>query len=322
MLSFKNAPLETGTPRETKTVAVVAVFLTIFCLLPVIVVLLFKNRSLTEENATLRHELGMKMQQIEKLSSVEAVAAKGASTDKAEDESVDFLSASALNAGAGIDDAEDETLFGDDDADNAAASRPESDEELLPRTPPEAAVKAAAISAEESEAIRRDITLMPNGMRLSGKGASASLTVDPLAGIIAQAFSFVSCGQRSDAAISFGKIVEYKPYWPYGYFYLGLLSGDKKAMAKAADLFEKAELIGASTPESIFYEALTALYRKANFSAEGYVSRLSVRKTGHDPLQTGPALYPPDAPAKILESLKKIPGAPELVRFTPDWNSK
>lgn len=311
ILSLNSSPLEEKTPRETKTAAVIACLLTIFCILPLVIVLLFKNRNLTEENATLRHELGMKMQQIEKLTA----ASPSVSGNPDEEQSIDKSPEYAL-ATVKADSADED----DDDEDDSEYS--DDVDDYLPSEPPAVAIKASAITQEESDAIRRDITLMPNGMRIVGRGSSITKTSDPLAGVIAQAYSFVACGQRSDAAISFKKIVEFKPYWPYGHFYLGLLSGDKEQLDKAAELLEKAELIGASTSESVFYEVLTAFYRKADFSAEGFISRLSVRKTNHEALQVGPALYPPAAPAALIEKLKKIPGMPELVKFTPDWKKK
>lgn len=312
-LNLGRVGLEEKTPRETKTAALITCLLTILIVLPVIVVLCFKIRNLTEENATLRRELGMKLRQIEKLTAVSSVNPDLEDTEETQGvQSSDYALASTKAANV-ADDNDDE----DDDEDDE-----DLDEESIPVSPPAVAVKAAALSQEETAAIRREIMLMPNGVRIVGRGSSATKTSDPCAAFIVQAYAFVMNRQRSDAATSFRHIVQIYPYWPYGYFYLGLMSGDMTQLEKAAELFEKAELIGAATPESVFYQSLTAMYRKADFSAESFISRLSVRKTSHEALQTGPALYPPTAPSALIEKLKKIPGMPELEKFTPDWGDK
>ena len=231
----------TAIPEGTLPVAVFSILFTALLLAPVILVMFFRNKTLTETNFQLREKLGTLMSQIEEQGQSVVAAPKPAATPKTryvEDEP------QVQPKAAGQPSAEV--------AEVAAETRKVSDEAIA---------AAVGMTAEEIKALRRDMLLLPNGMRMvEDENGGTLFERDVLAQNLQNAYNLLAVGQKRDAEAIFDMIASAKPQWPYGHFFAGLAGGNREKMSAAIRLFSTARAIGAITPEGELYSAQASLF--------------------------------------------------------------
>ncbi len=287
----------TAIPEGTLPVAVFSILFTTLLLAPVILVMFFRNKTLTETNFQLREQLGTLMSQIEEQGQ-NTTAAKPVATPRTryvEDEPQTTPEAT-VQSSAGI-------------AAAAAETRKVSDEAIA---------AAVGMTPDEIKALRRDMGLLPNGMRVAeDENGNTIFERDVLAQNLQNAFNLLAVGQKRDAAAIFDMIASAKPQWPYGHFFAGLAGGDREKMAAAVRLFSTARAIGAMTPEGELYSAQASLFIKSTASASSSLNRVALAPADGHELQIGPVYAPSFAPTDLLAKLRGIRGVSDVKVI--DW---
>lgn len=287
----------TAIPEGTLPVAVFSILFTALLLAPVILTMFFRNKTLTETNYRLRERLGTLMAQIEEQGQ-NAAAVKPPVTPKTryvEDEPQDQPKAA--------------TQSSTEVAEAAAETRKVSDEAIA---------AAVGMTAEEIKALRRDMLLLPNGMRMvEDENGDTAFERDVLAQNLENAYNLLAVGQKRDAEAIFDMIASAKPQWPYGHFFAGLAGGNREKMSAAIRLFSTARAIGAMTPEGELYSAQASLFVKSTASASSSINRVSLAPADGRELQIGPVYAPSFTPPDLLSKLRGIKGVAD-VRVV-DW---
>jgi hypothetical protein len=182
----------------------------------------------------------------------------------------------------------------------------------------EAIAAAVGMTADEIKALRRDMGLLPNGMRMAeDENGNTLFERDVLAQNLQNAFNLLAVGQKRDAAAIFDMIASAKPQWPYGHFFAGLASGDREKMSAAVRLFSTARAIEAMTPEGELYSAQASLFTKSTASAAASLNRVALAPADGRELQIGPVYAPSFAPTDLLAKLRGIRGVAEVK--VVDW---
>ena len=316
-------------PEGTLPVAVFSVLITALLLAPVILVMFFRNKTLTDTNYQLRDELGRLMQQVEEGGVPSPIPVQDPSA--AQPRRVDDSNASAIRTRR-VDDSDDAPAIRTRYVDESAAA-PAPSVSAPPAAPPaatpaatpaaqtvneEAIAAAVGMTSEEIKALRRDMRLLPNGMRQSEDvDGSPVFERDVLAQNLQHGFNLLAIGQKRDAEAIFGMIASAKPQWPYGHFFAALAGNDREEMEKAVRLFSTARAIGAITPEGELYSAQASLFARSNASASASLTRVALAPSDGTALQIGPVYAPSSAPPEILAKLRAIRGVVE-VRVV-DW---
>ena len=341
----KRADSQKALPEGTLSIAVFSVLLTALLFAPVILTMFFRNKTLAETNFRLRDELGRLMQQVEEgtVSSVAPSATPvrppSATRSRYVDESEPGTPQARLAEEAAapsatpaprtryVDESEPDppppvrTRYVDKSAPNFAAPASPAPSAALSAAQSaneEAIAAAVGMTAEEIKALKRDMRLFPNGMRLAEDAdGSRVFERDVLASNLQNAFKLLAIGQKRDAQAIFDMIAGAKPQWPFGQFYAALAGGDRERMAKAARLISTARAIGVMTPEGELYSAQAALFTKANASASASLTRVGLAPSDGTALQIGPVYAPSSAPPDILAKLRAIRGVAEV--RTVDW---
>ena len=284
-------------PEGTLPVAVMSVLFTALLFAPVTLVMFFRNKTLSETNFELRDQLGRLMAKMEE-------EAAGADTTMApvpvktryvEDEDTDASSFSAQTDAA------------------APAVR-----QAAPIVSEEAIASAVGMTMDEIKALRRDMRLLPNGMRLveDGQGGE-TLERDVLAQNLQNGFALLTVGQKRDAEAIFEMVSGAMPSWPYGHFFAAIASADSSEMAKASRLFSTARALGAMTTEGELYSALASLFMKANSTASSTLGRVALAQKRAEGLQLGPVYVPASTPPDILAKLRAVKGVGDIREI--DW---
>ena len=287
----------TAIPEGTLPVAVFSILFTTLLLAPVILVMFFRNKTLSETNFQLRERLGTLMSQIEEQGQ-NATAVKPIATPRTryvEDEPQTQPNATVQSS--------------TEVAAVAAETRKVSDEAIA---------AAVGMTADEIKALRRDMTLLPNGMRMTeDENGNILFERDVLAQNLQNAFNLLAVGQKRDAEAIFDMIASAKPQWPYGHFFAGLAGGNREKMSAAIRLFSTARAIGAMTPEGELYSAQASLFIKSTASASSSLNRVALAPADGRELQIGPVYAPSFAPPDLLAKLRGIRGVAD-VRVV-DW---
>lgn len=330
-------------PEGTLPVAVFSVLLTALLLAPVILIMFFRNKNLAETNFRLRDELGRLMQQVEEgaessaAPSAAPVRPPSATRSRYVDESEPDAPQERLAEEAAapsvtpaprtryVDELESEapppvrTRYVDESAPDSAAPATTAAPPSAAQSANEEAIAAAVgMTAEEIKALKRDMRLFPNGMRLAEDAdGSRVFERDVLAQNLQNGFNLLAIGQKRDAQAIFDMIAGAKPQWPFGQFYAALAGNDREKMAMAARLFSTARAIGVMTPEGELYSAQAALFTKANASASASLTRVGLAPSDGTALQIGPVYAPSSAPPEVLAKLRAIRGVAEV--RTVDW---
>ena len=277
----------TAIPEGTLPVAVFSILFTALLLAPVILVMFFRNKTLSETNYKLREQLGNLMAQIEEQGE-NAAAVKPASAPKTR-----YV--------------EDEPLA------QPAKKVPPSTEEVkevtaeTQRVSEEAIASAVGMTPEEIKKLRNDMCLLPNGMRMiKDENGGVLFERDVLAQNLQNAYNLLAVGQKRDAEAIFDMIASAKPQWPYGHFFAGLAGGSRDKMSAAIRLFSTARAIGAMTPEGELYSAQASLFMKSTASASSSISRVTLAPADGRELQIGPVYAPSSTPPDILAKLRGI----------------
>ena len=306
----------TSIPEGTLSVAVFSILFTALLLAPVILVMFFRNKTLSETNFQLREQLGSLMSQIEEQGQNAALSTtKPVSTPRTryvEDDpqvqpraSVQSSAPGIANRSQGTGAAETEQEM----AQVAAETRKVSDEAIA---------AAVGMTGEEIKALRRDMLLLPNGMRMvEDENGNTLLERDVLAQNLQNAYNLLAVGQKRDAEAIFDMIASAKPQWPYGHFFAGLAGGNRDKMSAAIRLFSTARAIGAMTPEGELYSAQASLFIKSTASASSSLTRVALTPDDGRELQIGPVYAPSSTPSDILAKLRGIKGVSD-VRVV-DW---
>ena len=211
------------------------------------------------------------------------------------------------------------TRYADESASDPVAPASNAAEPSAAQSANEEAIAAAVgMTAEEIKALKRDMRLFPNGMRLAEDAdGSHVFERDVLAQNLQNGFNLLAIGQKRDAQAIFDMIAGAKPQWPFGQFYAALAGNDREKMAMAARLFSTARAIGVMTPEGELYSAQAALFTKANASASASLTRVGLAPSDGTALQIGPVYAPSSAPPDVLSKLRAIRGVAEV--RTVDW---
>ncbi len=288
----------TAIPEGTLPVAVFSILFTALLLAPVILTMFFRNKTLSENNYQLREQLGNLMAQIEEQGE-NAAAAKPASAPRTR-----YV--------------EDEPLA------QPVKKAPPATEEVkvataeTQRVSDEAIASAVGMTTEDINALRNDMRLLPNGMRMvEDENGGIMFERDVLAQNLQNAYNLLAVGQKRDAEAIFDMIASAKPQWPYGHFFAGLASGNREKMSAAIRLFSTARAIGAMTPEGELYSAQASLFMRSTASASSSISRVTLAPADGRELQIGPVYAPSSAPPDILAKLRGIRGVGD-VRVV-DW---
>ena len=285
-------------PEGTLPVAVFSVLFTALLLAPVILVMFFRNKTLSETNFQLREQLGILMSQIEGQGQNAAVVKPAATprTRYVEDEP-QVLTKPAVETSK--------------DTAAAAAAEP-------PKASDEAIAAAVGMTADEIKALRREMRLLPNGMRMvENEDGNTVFERDVLAQNLQNAYNLLAIGQRRDAEAIFDMIASAKPQWPYGHFFAGVAGGNRDKMSAAVRLFSTARAVGAITPESELYSALASLFTKQTASASAALNRVKLTPGEGRELQIGPIYAPSSAPTELLAKLRGVKGVNDIK--VVDW---
>ena len=287
----------TAIPEGTLPVAVFSILFTALLLAPVILVMFFRNKTLTETNFQLREKLGTLMSQIEEQGQT-VVAAKPSVTPR--------------------------TRYVEDEPQVQAKTTGQSSAEVAAvaaetrKVSDEAIAAAVGMTAEEIKTLRRDMLLLPNGMRMvEDENGDTLFERDVLAQNLQNAYNLLAVGQKRDAEAIFDMIASAKPQWPYGHFFAGLAGGNREKMSTAIRLFSTARAIGAITTEGELYSAQASLFMKSTASASSSISRVTLAPADGHELQIGPVYAPSSTPPDILAKLRGIKGVGD-VRVV-DW---
>jgi hypothetical protein len=288
----------TAIPEGTLPVAVFSILFTALLLAPVILVMFFRNKTLSETNYQLREQLGNLMAQIEEQGE-NAAAVKPASAPKTryvEDEPSVQPAKKVAPSTEEVKEATAETQ----------------------RVSDEAIASAVGMTTEELKMLRNDMRLLPNGMRMvEDENGGILFERDVLAQNLQNAYNLLAVGQKRDAEAIFDMIASAKPQWPYGHFFAGLAGGSRDKMSAAVRLFSTARAIGAMTPEGELYSAQASLFMKSTASASSSISRVTLAPADGRELQIGPVYAPSSTPPDILAKLRGIKGVAD-VRVV-DW---
>jgi hypothetical protein len=284
-------------PEGTLPVAVFSVLFTALLLAPVILVMFFRNKTLSETNFQLREQLGTLMSQIEEQGQ-NAPAVKPAATPRtryvADEPQVPTKPAAETST----------------DTAEAVAEPPKASDEAI--------AAAVGMTADEIKALRREMRLLPNGMRMvEDEEGNIVLERDVLAQNLQNAYNLLAIGQRRDAEAIFDMVASAKPQWPYGHFFAGVAGGSRDKMSVAVRLFSTARAVGAITPESDLYSALASLFTKQTASASAALNRVKLAPDESRELQIGPIYAPSSAPTEILAKLRGIKGVNDIK--VVDW---
>jgi hypothetical protein len=289
----------TAIPEGTLPVAVFSVLFTALLLAPVTLTMFFRNKTLAETNFQLREQLGTLMSQIEEQGQNVATVAKPSVAPRTRyvaDEPPVQPEKTVQPSAKEV-------------ADVAAETRRVSDEAIA---------SAVGMTTDEIKALRRDMRLLPNGMRMvEDENGGTAFERDVLAQNIQNAFNLLAVGQKRDAEAIFDMIASAKPQWPYGHFFAGLAGGNREKMSTAIRLFSTARAIGAMTPEGELYSAQALLFTKSTASAASSINRVAFTPVDGRDLQIGPVYAPSSTPPDILAKLRGIKGVGD-VRVV-DW---
>ena len=297
-------------PEGTLPVAVMSVLLTALLFAPVTLVMFFRNKTLSESNFELRDQLGRLMAKMEEDAAdgnVDASFAQApAKTRYVEDE--DMPQRPIVRTRHVEEDAAPVADLSPTAVAAPAARRPNT-----PIVNDEAIASAVGMTMDEIKALRRDMRLLPNGMRLveDGRGGE-TLERDILAQNLQNGFDLLSIGQKRDAEAIFEMVSSAKPCWPYGHFFAAIASSDRSEMAKASRLFSTARALGAMTTEGELYSALASLFIKATATASSTLGRVALAPRREEGLQIGPVYVPASTPPDILAKLRAIRGVGEI----------
>ena len=283
----------TTIPEGTLPVAVFSIIFTALLFAPVILTMFFRNKTLSETNYRLREQLGTLMAQIEEqgqnAAAVKPVAP--AKTRYVEDEPQDQSNVRAQSSAEEV-------------AEVAAETRTVNDESIA---------SAVGMTAEEIKALRRDMRLLPNGMRMvEDENGNTLFERDVLAQNLQNAYNLLAVGQKRDAEAIFDMIANAKPQWPYGHFFAGLASGNRDKMSAAIRLFSTARAIGAMTPEGELYSAQASLFLKSTASAASSINRVALTPSDGTELQIGPVYAPSYTPSDLLAKLRGVRGVADV----------
>ncbi len=307
----KRTPPPRMLPEGTLPVAVFSALLTALLLTPVILIMFFRNKTLSEKNYQLRERLGNLMQQIEEGTAPTGIPLRIPASPRTRyvDEPVPDQSSERTRYADGSS----SSSVSDYSAIAAPTSSPAAgtvNEETI--------AAAVGMTVAEIRALRRDMRLFPNGMRLTEDAdGNRVFERDVLAQNLQNGFNLFVLGQKRDAEAIFDMIAGARPQWPYGHFFAAIAGGDHEKMEKAVRLFSTARAIGAMTPEGELYSALASLFAKANASASASLRRIALAPSDGAPLQIGPVYAPSSAPAAILAKLRSVQGVLEV--RTIDW---
>lgn len=294
----------TAIPEGTLPVAVFSIMFTALLLAPVILVMFFRNKTLSETNFQLREQLGTLMSQLEEQGEqVPVSTAKPVSPPRTR-----YV--------------EDEPQVPSQPRAKAVA-RPSSEDAGVVaadtgKVSDDAIAAAVGMTSDEIKALRRDMRLLPNGMRMvEDENGNTVLERDVLAQNLQNAYNLLAVGQKRDAEAIFDMIASAKPQWPYGHFFAGLAGGSRDKMSTASRLFSTARAIGAMTPEGELYSAQASLFTKSTASASSAILRVTLSPADGRELQIGPVYAPNSTPPDILAKLRGIRGVAD-VRLV-DW---
>ena len=288
----------TAIPEGTLPVAVFSILFTALLLAPVILVMFFRNKTLSETNYQLREQLGNLMAQIEEQGE-NAATMKPASAPKTRYVEDEPLVQPAKKVSPSTEEVKEVTAETERVSDEAIAS-------------------AVGMTTEEIKALRRDMRLLPNGMRMvEDENGVTAYEPDVLAQNLQNAYNLLAVGQKRDAEAIFDMIASAKPQWPYGHFFAGLAGGSRDKMSAAVRLFSTARAIGAMTPEGELYSAQASLFMKSTASASSSISRVTLASADGRVLQIGPVYAPSSTPPDILAKLRGIRGVADVK--VVDW---
>lgn len=289
-------------PEGTLPVAVMSVVFTALLFAPVTLVMFFRNKTLSETNFELRDQLGRLMAQMEENAasgSGPAAVQTPAKTRYVEE----------------ADDAAPHAHVARHVAEGGDAPANPAPEAAAPIVSDESIASAVGMTMDEIKALRRDMLLLPNGMRMVDGGET--LERDVLSQNLQNGFDLLSIGQKRDAEAIFEMVASAKPCWPYGHFFTAIAASDTSKMEKAARLFSTARALGSMTPEGELYSALASLFMKANSTASSSLGRLALAPKRVEGLQIGPVYVPSSTPPDILAKLRAIKGVGDI--RTIDW---
>lgn len=178
-----------------------------------------------------------------------------------------------------------------------------------PTAPIEPAVAARA------DALRRHLSLLPNGMVLSNRTAVLTEFGEQLAA----GYTALAGGRAADAAVLFRAVTNAYPEWPYGYYYVALAEKDRPAMKQSAERFAAADEAAVLPLEGRIYWALALLFLEEFRAAEEQLEILAARPAASR-LAVGSLYLPLPLPPHIETLCQRIPvlaGAGRIPRLPP-----
>lgn len=275
-------------PEGTLSVAVFSVIVTALILAPVIMLLLFRNKTLTEQVDSLRTELGNMITEAER----QGIVTHQPST-----------------ARRVVMDVEPEVRKEVTVEELPVVSKEKADRIV----DIEAVASAVGMTKEELEQLNESLGLFPDGMRREvGENGEVAFFADAFRTSLGNAYRNLALGQRHDAAGTFRMISGEMPQWPYGHFFLALANRDHSEMSKASFLFTTVRALNQQTKESELYGALAQLFLKNYVLAEKNISRLARAFAEGEDVHTGPIFVPKTVPIGIKKKLRELNGIGEI----------
>lgn len=319
---------DTPLPEGTISAAVFSACITALILGPIIIALIYRNKSLNDEIFALRTQLGTVMEQSGNTNpDLLSPAKKPVKTRYVSTETDSSVSGGkknkptpTLSAAEAVRSSLEEEMNEEEEeeAREIVTRRVVEPARVLPSIPDEQIAKAVNMSLDEIAALKRDIALEPNGQRIEeADDGTFTFTPDPFLQNLQGAFDLLALGQSRDAESIFGMLSAAKPQWPYGHFYKAVAGKDKDELTKANLLFSTIRALGRQTPESELYSALTSLFLKENTAATSTLLRIPAMTAGRPALQVGPVLVPKSTSPEILKQLKSLPGVKVVKEL--DW---
>lgn len=276
-------------PDGALSIIVFSVVITALVLAPVIITLMFRNKTLGDANERLRARLGVLMSQLEE--------GGEAPREQPRQGHARYI---------------DEDL---PDEPSKPQERQDQDTAAHTPTPPDLDSIARALDMTKADlnAIKEEMELFPNGMRfeIDDEGGDA-LVADPLARNIANALTLYFLGQKTDAAALFRMVSGAKPLWPYGHFFLGVATGDRAEMERANLLFSAARALGALPPEGEIYRAACSLFLGNAAAATTSIERAKLSPPDDRELQIGRIPVPSTASAQVVDMMRSLCGTPNV----------
>lgn len=190
--------------------------------------------------------------------------------------------------------------------------------QMHPHFPPAGPIGASpaertGLSEKDRVALFHEIRLAPDGTVFDVNEAGESVRrTDACAPALETAYYALEQGSYEDAEVTLENLVNSKPFWPYGRFYLAVATNNQKEFLEVQKLLVDARILQAGTTEGDVYLVLASLFLKDTATASETLDRLVSVPRDYGDLPLGPLYVPSDSPASLIKRIKALPGLPAL----------